>query len=107
MRRMQHDKGARIEREIVELHRGLGLLGEQVPLSDASRYQGNGADADIYPFGPDKRPLCGEVKVRVKALPPLSVGWATTTSSPFVETTLSQLSSGLGGSGRDSSSEVD
>ena len=65
MGRMQRSKGARIEREIVELHRGLGLRAERVPLSGASRYQGNGADVDIYPFGPDGPPLCSEVKARV------------------------------------------
>jgi hypothetical protein len=64
MSRMQRDKGARIERDIVELHRGLGLRDERVPLSGAARYQGNGADVDIYPFGPDEAPLCGEVKAR-------------------------------------------
>src|SRR6266481_457280 len=64
MSRMQRDKGARIEREIVELHRGLGLRAERVPLSGAVRYQGNGADVDMYPFGQDEEPLCGEVKAR-------------------------------------------
>jgi hypothetical protein len=64
MSRMQCRKGARIEREIVELHRTLGLRAERVPLSDAARYQGNGADGDIYPFGPDAAPPCGEVKAR-------------------------------------------
>jgi hypothetical protein len=73
----------------------------------ASRYQGNGAIVDIYSFGPDRRPLCGEVEGCVKALPLLGDGGATTISSPSVATTLSQLSSRLGGSGRDSSSEVD
>jgi Holliday junction resolvase len=64
MSRMQRDKGARIEREIVEAHRQLGLRAERVPLSGASRYQGNSADVDIYPFGPDEAPLCCEVKAR-------------------------------------------
>jgi Holliday junction resolvase len=61
---MSRNKGARIEREIVELHRGLGLRAERVPLSGATRYQGNGADIDVYPFGPDEAPICGEVKAR-------------------------------------------
>jgi hypothetical protein len=64
MGRMQRSKGARIEREVVELHRGLGLHAEWVPLSGASRYQGNGADVDIY-LSPDRPPICGEVKARV------------------------------------------
>jgi Holliday junction resolvase len=61
---MQRRKGARIEREIVDLHHALGLRAERVPLSGAARYQGNDADVDIYPFGPDAAPLCGEVKAR-------------------------------------------
>ena len=36
-------KGDRIEREIVELHRELGIHAERVPLSGAVRYKGNGA----------------------------------------------------------------
>jgi hypothetical protein len=57
-------QGSRIEREIVELHCGLGLRAKRVPLSGASRYEGNGADVDGYPFGPDEAPLCGEVKAQ-------------------------------------------
>lgn len=64
MSRMQRNKGARIEREIVELHRQLGLRAERVPLSGAMRYQGNGADVDVYAFGPDEAPLVSEVKAR-------------------------------------------
>lgn len=62
MSRMQRDKGHRVEREIVELHRGLWLRAERVPLSGAVRYQGNGADVDVYAFGPDEAPLVTEVK---------------------------------------------
>jgi Holliday junction resolvase len=62
--RMSRDKGARIERQIVELHRSLGIKAERVPLSGASRYQGNGADVDVYPWGPDEAPLVCEVKAR-------------------------------------------
>src|SRR6516165_1585700 len=105
MGRMQRSKGARIEREIVELHRSLGLRAERVPLSGASRYQGNGTDVDIYPFGPDGPPLCGEVKACVngEVFATLEQWLATTISSRFAEITPSQSSSRLGGSGRDSS----
>jgi Holliday junction resolvase len=61
---MQRRKGLRIEREIVELHRAIDVHAERVPLSGASRYQGNAADVDIYPFGKDDSPLCCEVKGR-------------------------------------------
>jgi hypothetical protein len=43
---MSRDKGARIEREIVNAHLGLGIKPERVPLSGASPYQGNGSDPD-------------------------------------------------------------
>ena len=57
MSSIQRSTGALLEREIVKLHRTLGLRAERVPLSGAARYQGNGADVEIYPFGPDAAPL--------------------------------------------------
>lgn len=62
--RSQRDKGQRVEREIVAAHEEMGVHAERVPLSGASRYQGNGADVDIYPWGAGGPPLCGEVKAR-------------------------------------------
>jgi Holliday junction resolvase len=64
MSRRARDKGARIEREIVAAHTELGVKGERVPLSGAARYRGNGADVDLYVFGPDAAPLVCEVKAR-------------------------------------------
>jgi hypothetical protein len=58
------EKGARAEREIVALHRELGIKAERVPLSGATGYQGNGADVDVYALGPDAAPLVCEVKAR-------------------------------------------
>ena len=57
-------KGDRIEREIVELHRGLGIHAERYPLSGASRFRGSGHDLDIYTHGQDSAPLVAEVKAR-------------------------------------------
>ena len=57
-------KGDRVERELVALHLGLGIHSERVPLSGASRYQGNGADVDIYAFGKEEPPIVAEVKAR-------------------------------------------
>jgi Holliday junction resolvase len=57
-------KGDRVEREIVALHLELGVYSERVPLSGASRYQGNGADVDIYVFGKDEPQIVAEVKAR-------------------------------------------
>lgn len=42
----------------------MGVHAERVPLSGASRYQDNGGDLDIYPFGREAGPLCCEVKAR-------------------------------------------
>lgn len=64
MSKMQRNKGARIEREIVDRHKELGIKAERVPLSGASHYQGNGADVDLYVFGADAAPLVCEVKAR-------------------------------------------
>jgi hypothetical protein len=55
-------KGGRVEREIVKLHQAAGIKAERVPLSGAARYQGNGEDLDVYPFGADGPPLCCQVK---------------------------------------------
>jgi Holliday junction resolvase len=48
MSRASRDKGNRIEHQIVALHAELGIKAERVPLSGAARYQGNGADIDVY-----------------------------------------------------------
>ena len=46
------------------MHEALGIKAERVPLSGAARYQGNGADLDVYAFGKDNAPLVTEVKSR-------------------------------------------
>ncbi len=62
--RRPRSKGDRIERQIVAIHAEIGIKAERVPLSGAARYQGNGADIDVYALGPDAAPLVGEVKAR-------------------------------------------
>ena len=62
--RLSRDNGARAAREVVALHVGLSSKAERVPLSGASRYQGNGLDIDVYDFGFDPAPLVCEVKSR-------------------------------------------
>jgi hypothetical protein len=57
-------KGSRVEREIVALHKDIGVFAERVPLSGASRYRGNGADVDVYARGKDEAPFVCEVKSR-------------------------------------------
>jgi Holliday junction resolvase len=62
--RRSRAKGARLEREIVSLHLGLGIHSERVPFSGAVRYKGNGADVDVYCFGREEPPVVSEVKAR-------------------------------------------
>ena len=56
------DKGARIEREIVNLHKDHGIDAVRVPMSGASHYT-HDADIDVYPVG-RSAPLVCEVKAR-------------------------------------------
>lgn len=64
MGKASRDKGARLEREIVERHRTLGIKAERYPLSGASRFRNSGHDVDAYIFGPNKAPAVCEVKGR-------------------------------------------
>lgn len=57
-------KGVRIEREIVNLHKGIGIDAERVPLSGAAQYKSECHDLDIYPRGRGRPSLRGEVKGR-------------------------------------------
>lgn len=59
---LSRNKGNRVEREIVNLHRKMRIDAERVPLSGAQRYQGNGEDVDVYVFGRTSAPLCCQVK---------------------------------------------
>lgn len=65
MSRMQRDKGARVERNIVSLHKACGVHAEKVPLSGAVKgiRAGQGHDIDVY-VPTRHSPLCGEVKAR-------------------------------------------
>lgn len=64
MGKPSRDKGARRERQLVALHTEAGIHAERVPLSGAARYQGNGADIDIYARGREAAPIVAEVKAR-------------------------------------------
>jgi len=57
-------KGDRIEREIVDRHKAIGIHAERYPLSGASRFRGSGHDIDLYLFGSDEAPAVAEVKSR-------------------------------------------
>jgi hypothetical protein len=56
-------KGDRLERELVDRHKAVGVHAERYPLSGASRFRGAGHDVDIYVFK-DEPPLVAEVKAR-------------------------------------------
>jgi Holliday junction resolvase len=62
----QRIKGARVECEIVNSHRHIGVHAERYPLSDASRFRGLGHDIDLYVLGSEQAPLVAEVKARRK-----------------------------------------
>ena len=55
-------KGSEGEREVVQLHRAMGIHAERVPLSGAMAYRGNGENVDVYAFGRDEGPLAPQVK---------------------------------------------
>jgi hypothetical protein len=57
-------KGNRIEREIVDGHKALGISAERYPLSGASKFRNSGHDVVIYLFGQDEAPAVAEVKAR-------------------------------------------
>jgi Holliday junction resolvase len=79
-------KGDRVEREFVELHRALGVHTERVPLSGASLYQENGGDIDIYVHGRDAAPIIGEVKARKNGAGFKTLeGWLGENDIPFLK----------------------
>ena len=57
-------KAGRIEREVVDRHRALGVHAERYPLSGSTRFRGAGHDVDVYVFGSGEAPLVAEVKGR-------------------------------------------
>jgi hypothetical protein len=57
-------KGNRCERELVQLHKDIGVHCERYPLSGASRFRGSGHDLDLYLFGKEQAPAVCEVKSR-------------------------------------------
>jgi Holliday junction resolvase len=61
---MQRRKGGRLEREIVDKHKALGIHAERYPYSGGTLFRGSGHDVDIYINGKDKPPLVTEVKGR-------------------------------------------
>ena len=71
MSKASRDKGARREREFVNMFRDWGLKAQRVPLSGATEYAKG--DIDLYLQGRDA-PLVGEVKARAKP-PKMVMDW--------------------------------
>jgi hypothetical protein len=57
-------KGDRVERELIQRHKEIGVHAERHPLSGATRFRGSGHDIDLYPFGRDEAPFVAESKAR-------------------------------------------
>jgi hypothetical protein len=57
-------KGTRVELEIVDRHKALGIHAERYPLSGASHFRGSAHDVDVYLFGAGDAPVRCEVKGR-------------------------------------------
>jgi hypothetical protein len=66
--RLSRDKGARREHQVADLHKSTSIHAERVSLPGASRYQGNGADVDVYALRKDAAPMVAEVRARANAL---------------------------------------
>lgn len=65
MGKASRDKGARRERQIVDLHRDHGIKAERVPLSGAMRFRNTEkTDVDVYARGDEEAPFVCEVKAR-------------------------------------------
>lgn len=65
MGKASRDKGARVERKIVDLHLSIGVKAERVPLSGAATFRNTqGTDVDVYVRGEDEAPFVTEVKAR-------------------------------------------
>jgi Holliday junction resolvase len=58
MGRTSQRKGGRVEREIVALHKDIGVHAERC------RFRGSGHDLDIYARGKEEAPFVCEVKSR-------------------------------------------
>lgn len=63
MGKPSRDKGARRERQLVQMHTAMGIPAERMPLSGAQKYRGNGADVDVTAI-PGADPWECEVKAR-------------------------------------------
>lgn len=65
MSKASRDKGARRERQVVDMHTGVGIRAERVPLSGAAKFRNTqGSDVDVYCRGPHEAPFVCEVKAR-------------------------------------------
>ena len=66
MGKMSRDKGARVEREIVNAHKAEGIHSERYDSRRGQFGAERSYDIDVYWRGKDEAPLCGEIKARKK-----------------------------------------
>jgi Holliday junction resolvase len=65
MGKASRDKGARRERQIVDMHHDIGIKAERVPLSGAMKFRNTEkTDVDVYARGNAEAPFVTEVKAR-------------------------------------------
>jgi Holliday junction resolvase len=57
-------KGDRVEREIIALHKAINIGAERYPMSGATHFRGSGHDIDVYALGREQAPIVCEVKAR-------------------------------------------
>ena len=66
MGKFSRDKGIRVEREIIDRHKELGVYCQRAPLSGGVQFRGATVDIDIYAFGRAQPPMISEVKSRAE-----------------------------------------
>jgi Holliday junction resolvase len=57
-------KGDWAERELIALHKQIGIIAERYPASGATHLRGSGHDLDVYARGREAAPLVAECKAR-------------------------------------------
>jgi hypothetical protein len=73
-------KGSPIEREIVALHKALGVHAERYPLSGAGLFRGSGHDVEVYALGCDEAQPCKASQEILRREKSRCIAWAKSRS---------------------------
>jgi hypothetical protein len=73
-------KGSPIEREIVALHKALGVHAERYPLSGAGLFRGSGHDVEVYALGRDEAQPCKASQEILRREKSRCIAWAKSRS---------------------------